>query len=389
MISKRLPWFLAFACMAALLAAACAGTDVRGAESTRLSGLQVRATPGAAGPLSPPFSPDITSYSVSVEGHTAELEIIATVAVPAAHRIRVGGALVASGTPVALALKGGDTPVEIEVGSDGRSRYTIHFLKEDNRQVEEAFQRLTWVDEQTGISMGYRLFVPPGYTPDRPLPLVLFLHGAGESGSDNDAQVVSYQAATIWAKPAEQARHPCFVLAPQNPKVTGPFALSPYGSRGWTTLLSRGFGSPYQPEAPLDAVYALLRNVMREYAIDQGRLYATGLSMGGFGIFALNVAHPDTFAAIVSVCGGLDPERAPLLAAKPVWLFHAAADPLVSVRFSRLTVDALRAAGGNPRYTEYPEGTPFVGSSPHNSWIAAYADGEMRDWLFAQRKATP
>jgi predicted esterase len=389
MTSERSPWFLALACVTALLTAACAGPDARGAQGTRLSGLQVRATPGAAGPLSPPFSADTTSYSVSVESHTSEVEIIPTVSVPATHRIRVGGALVPSGAAAAVLLKGADTTVEIDVGSDEGPRYTVHFLKEDSRQVEDAFQRLTWVDEETGISMGYRLFVPAGYTPDRQWPLVLFLHGAGESGSDNDAQIVSYQAATVWAKPAEQARHPCFVLAPQNPKITGAFTLSPYGNRGWTTLLSRGFGSPYQPEPPLAAVYTLLKKVLGEYAIDQDRLYATGLSMGGFGIFALNAAHPDTFAAVVSVCGGLDPEKAALLAGKPIWLFHAAADPLVNVRFSRLTVDALRAAGGTPRYTEYPVGTPFVGSSPHNSWIAAYADAEMRDWLFAQRRVTP
>ncbi|MGA2478265.1 MAG: alpha/beta hydrolase-fold protein [Spirochaetia bacterium] len=179
--------------------------------------------------------------------------------------------------------------------------------------MEDAFQKLTWTDDETGITMGYRLFVPADYTPATSWPLVLLLHGAGESGSDNEAQIVSYQGATVWAKPAEQARHPCFVLAPKNPKVHGAFTLSPYGNRGWTSLLSRGFGSPYHGEAPLAAAYNLLRKVMGEYSIDADRLYATGLSTGGFGVFALGATHPDAFAGIVSVCGGLDPalHRAP------------------------------------------------------------------------------
>jgi predicted esterase len=382
---------LAFACAAALLAVACAGVSTRADESPRLSGIRIIATPGGVGPLTPPFSPDIMTYSLSANSDIVEIEIIPSVSVPASLSISMNGAPVSSGTAAGVKLNVGDNRISLAVSSAAGPgpTYTIICRREVIEPVENAFLKLSYADEETGVTMVYRLFVPPGYTPSKSWPLVLFLHGAGESGSDNNAQLVSNRSASVWAKPDEQARHACFVLAPQNPMVLGAFALSPYGARGWTSLLSRGFGSPFQPEAPLAAVYNLLQKLMGEFSIDANRLYATGLSMGGFGVMALNAAHPETFAAIVSVCGGLDPAQAPKLARKPIWLFHAAEDPLVSVRFSRAAVEALRAAGGSPRYTEYPPGTRFIGSSAHNSWVAAFADAAMRDWLFAQRRNFP
>jgi predicted peptidase len=124
---------------------------------------------------------------------------------------------------------------------------------------------------------------------------------------------------------------------------------------------------------------------MADYNVDRNRVYATGLSMGGFGVFAMNVDHPDAFAAIVAICGGLDPARAAVLANKPIWIFHAAEDPIVNARFSRRTVKALRNAGGTPRYTEYGKET-YIAPTAHQSWVVAFASSEMRDWLFEQSK---
>jgi predicted peptidase len=107
--------------------------------------------------------------------------------------------------------------------------------------------------------------------------------------------------------------------------------------------------------------------------------------MGCFGVFALNVDHPDTFAAIVGMSGGLDPTKAAVLAKKPIWVFHAAQDLVVDVKFSRETVKALKDAGGMPRYTEYGKEV-YVSSNAHSAWIPAYANRKMRDWLFEQSK---
>lgn len=253
------------------------------------------------------------------------------------------------------------------------------------KTAAETFGKFSFTDPESGIVMGYRLFVPDNYSPSEKCPLVFFLHGAGESGSDNEAQLYANRGAAVWAEPEEQAKRPCFVLAPQNPLDPNADKLRPFGKNGWTSLLALGFDAPFSPEPALDTAYKILRQVMSEYGIDENRVYGTGLSMGAFGIFAMAVEHPHVFAALVSVCGGLNPGIAGFMADVPVWQFHAEDDPVVPVGFSRDTVKALQAAGGNPKYTEYPKGTLSVGN-PHASWIPAYATGEMREWLFRQSK---
>jgi hypothetical protein len=105
MKSTRPRWFLPIVCALAAFTCACAGTDMHVNDSLPLSGIQVLATPGGVGPLSPPFSPDITRYAITADSDISEIEIIATIGVPAAHRIRVAGAIVSSGTATAVALK--------------------------------------------------------------------------------------------------------------------------------------------------------------------------------------------------------------------------------------------------------------------------------------------
>ncbi|MEM7012387.1 MAG: prolyl oligopeptidase family serine peptidase, partial [Verrucomicrobiota bacterium] len=113
--------------------------------------------------------------------------------------------------------------------------------------------------------------------------------------------------------------------------------------------------------------------------IDSKRIYVTGQSMGGFGTFAAIVQRPDLFAAAVPVCGGHQPENAEKIAGVPIWVFHGAKDTGVPVKLSRDMVEAIRKAGGDPKYTEYPN----VG---HNAWTPAYATAELWEWVFEQRK---
>lgn len=111
----------------------------------------------------------------------------------------------------------------------------------------------------------------------------------------------------------------------------------------------------------------------------------TGLSQGGFGTWNINLLHPDLFAAMVPICGGAHPSQVPKLASKPIWAFHAEDDPVTPVRYSRNAIAALRKAGGNPIYTEYPSGT-FFDPNAHFSWVYAYGNEAMREWLFKQVK---
>jgi predicted peptidase len=348
--------------------------------------LKVLVTLGGGSIMTPAFSADTLEYSLSVE---SDVPTVGIVAVPGTSgQLQINDRKAAAGVAASVDLATGGNLIRVAV-SDGRHApraYVVHVNRENIQPVADKFQKISFTDPSTGITMGCRLFVPEGYDPSKLYPLVLFLHGAGEMGSDNEIQLAANQGATAWAKPDVQAAHPCFVLAPQCPRDP---AAEParfyYGKKGWTSLIPLGFADPYEPRPELETVFDFLKSVRDKYSIDVSRIYCTGLSMGGFGTWALAIAHPDTFAALVVIAGGGDPAALAAVARIPCWIFHAARDPMVSVAFSESTVKALRQAGGTPRYTRYPEDAYF-NPSAHASWIPAYASAEMKEWLFQRAR---
>jgi predicted peptidase len=222
-----------------------------------------------------------------------------------------------------------------------------------------------------GETLPYRVFVPKDYDAKKKYPLILFLHGAGERGDDNERQLIHAQVLRFVSDEVA-AKHPCFLVAPQCP--TG----------GWWADRPRGAKKP-PPEGSAKSTgapkltLALLDSLQKEYSIDPERRYVTGLSMGGFGSFGLCLARPDYFAAAVPICGGTDPSRAKEMAKVAFWVFHGGADPVVKPDQSRDAVKALKEAGATVKYTEYPG----VG---HDSWSKAYKEPELVDWLFAQKR---
>jgi len=134
-----------------------------------------------------------------------------------------------------------------------------------------------------------------------------------------------------------------------------------------------------QLTAALSATLKVVDTVRKEFPIDDKRIYITGLSMGGYGTWDLIARHPKIFAAAIPVCGGADESTAPTIKDLPIWCFHGAADPTVPPQRSQNMIAALKAAGGQPKYTEYPG----VG---HNSWDKAYAEPDLPTWLFAQHR---
>jgi predicted peptidase len=219
-------------------------------------------------------------------------------------------------------------------------------------------------ENDRGERLPYQLFVPAGYDRRKKYPLVLWLHGAGGRGSDNRKQLAegNSQGASVWTVPGNQARFPSFVVAPQCPS----HAM-------WTSI-----DSEVEPTGQLRLVVELLGQLQRDYAIDAGRLYVAGQSMGGFGAWALITEHPGMFAAAVPLCGGGNEARAARAARVPVWAFHGELDRSVRPERSRKMVAALKRAGGAPRYTEY-EG------DDHAIWDKVFSDPELLPWVFAQR----
>jgi predicted peptidase len=209
--------------------------------------------------------------------------------------------------------------------------------------------------------LNYRMMTPAKVEGKKTYPLVIFLHGAGERGDDNKAQLK--HGAAEFAKAATREKHPCFLIAPQCP------------AKGWWAGSFRGKSMPGSGKLVLE----LIEKVCKEQPIDKKRIYITGLSMGGFGSWALLAEKPDLFAAGIPICGGGDEKAAEKLAKIPIWVFHGDEDKAVKVDLSRAMVKAIEKAGGKPKYTEYKG----VG---HDSWTQTYRNAEVIDWLFAQKK---
>jgi predicted peptidase len=213
-------------------------------------------------------------------------------------------------------------------------------------------------------SLNYVVYVPRDYAPERAWPVVLFLHGAGERGDNGLAQTQTGVGPAIRLHPE---RFPCLVVMPQCP-----------ANKGWGPRL--GNVAEATPEVA-DLALAALDATIQKYHGDPDRIYLTGLSLGGFGTWAIGARHPAKFAALMPICGGGRPaDMAPLLKDLPIWVFHGDADPAVPVQRSRDMVEALKSAGNTKvKYTEYPG----VG---HNSWDRAYGDAEAIAWLLSQKR---
>lgn len=200
------------------------------------------------------------------------------------------------------------------------------------------------------LALRYLTYLPEGYESDaeKRWPLVLFLHGSGERGSD--LSKVALHGPPKLIKAGQQ--YPFIMIAPQCPNGR------------WFRVAE---------------LVALLDDVEERYRVDPQRIYVTGLSMGGFGTFQLAMAIPQRLAAAAPICGGGTVQLAPLLKDLPLWAFHGSADQAVPAARSREMIEAINAAGGQARLTIYPG----VG---HDSWTRTYADPQFWRWLLAQKR---
>ncbi len=241
----------------------------------------------------------------------------------------------------------------------------------------ESGQILPRTTELDGRTYKWQVFVPAGVASgdEENPPVILFLHGNGQTGTDGLRQTEIGLPAVL----RERSDFPALVVMPQTPR-----------GAWWGT-----------PEIERMAL-AALDSATAEFGGDPERTYLTGLSLGGYGTWALAYRHPERFAALVPVCGGIttrrtripvpdwhpsathpeDPwaEMARVVAGIPAWVFHGANDRRVPADESRRMVAALETAGARPRYTEYPG----VG---HDSWVPAYREEGLYEWLFRQRRS--
>lgn len=223
----------------------------------------------------------------------------------------------------------------------------LYAMNPDATAQQQTKQHIRVVRKTT---INYLSWLPAGYKKEKAkkYPLLIFLHGSGERGDNLD--LVKRNGPPSFLD--QRSDFPFITISPQCPE-----------NKRWDT----------------ENLQAMLQILLKKYRIDQDRIYLTGLSMGGFGTWAWACSYPDQFAAIVPVCGGGDVQFAKNLKNTPVWAFHGDADPVVPVNRTIDMVAAVNAAGGKARITVYPG----VG---HDSWIKAYQEPELYNWLLSHTR---
>lgn len=244
----------------------------------------------------------------------------------------------------------------------------IDAFRQASEGLEKKYEARTHKGDR---EMPYRLFRPES---SARLPLVVYLHGGGGVGNDNEKQLTvgNIYGTRVWLLPDNQKRFPCYVLVPQT-------------NTGWVkydqaqTIDGRSKPVPGLGDGARLAL-EIIDRLRHEFSIDDRRIYVTGQSLGGSGTWHLTAQRPGFFAAAVPCCGAETVEAPDRSLGTPLWSFHGGADQTVPVTLSRDRIAALRKAGGHPIYTEYD-------GVDHNCWQWAYTEPELLPWVFAQRRA--
>lgn len=266
--------------------------------------------------------------------------------------------------------------------------------------VVDDFLKLEYKDPKTGYTLKYNLFVPKNYDKHTSYPLVMFIHDAGVTSEITDTTLIQGLGGVIWATPSEQAKHECFVLAPQ-------YASGIVNDDSETT-------------EGLDATVGLVNSIVSQYNIDRNRLYATGQSMGCMSEIVMSIKYPDMFAGLMLVAGQWDPQAMTVLAKKNMWILVSEGDQkafpgmnaslvkmeAAGAKVSRAVWDARAGQAeiasnvrkmieedNNIKYTVFKDSTVVPkgqdqssGSNHVNTWRVAYTIEGVRDWLFTQEK---
>ena len=223
-----------------------------------------------------------------------------------------------------------------------------------------------------GDSLPYRMIHPESVKPGEKYPLVLFLHGVGERGNDNEKQLT--HGGQMFLNPVNQEKYPAFVLIPQCP-TDGYWAYTGRPKSLIPTEMPVG-----QEISPiLQTLKQLLDSYLVMPEVDTQRVYIIGLSMGAMGTYDLVVRYPEIFAAAVPICGTVNPSRLSVAKDVKFRIFHGDADDVVPVKGSREAYKALKAAGADVEYIEFP-------GCNHGSWNPAFNYPGFMDWLFKQKK---
>lgn len=223
-----------------------------------------------------------------------------------------------------------------------------------------------------GDAMPYRILLPKKYDENKKYPLLLFLHGAGERGNDNNIQLT--HGSNQFLSETFRQNYPSIIVFPQCPKDVYWASTTPVND-------SLKFSYPKKPRNNriLDLAEGILKTIRQKYSIDKKRIYVGGLSMGGMGTYEIVYRNPRLFAAAFAICGGANPKIARKIR-RPSWrIDHGDADTVVPIKLSELMVASLENQRANLKYNWYK-------GVNHDSWNNVFADVNFLPWLFSQKK---
>lgn len=239
-------------------------------------------------------------------------------------------------------------------------------------QSREDFKRENFVS--SGDTLNYRILYPKNFDKEETYPLMLFLHGAGERGTDNEVQLT--HGGDLFLQEEIRENFPAIVIFPQAPKED-------YWAKVDVNREVKPFEFNFKkeegPTTSLQLVMALLNSVASEKFVDNDRIYVGGLSMGGMGTYELIYRQPKMFAAAFAICGGADPtitENYP--EDFNIWIFHGEQDDIVPPTLSKEMARMINHHGGNAKLSLYP-------NDNHNSWDSALAEPYLLPWLFSHQ----
>lgn len=250
----------------------------------------------------------------------------------------------------------------------------------------KAGDKLSFLKKQftthAGYKLNYRLLLPVDYCPDQKYPVILFLHGAGERGNDNEKQLV--WGWDLFTNMENRAAYPVIVIAPQCPEEPQiphkNYWVDIYRPVTPEDRMFRTFPLNAKITEPLAAVKELVDSYIAKGAVDTKRIYVMGLSMGGMGTFDLVCRYPDFFTAAVPICGAVNTDRLAKYKGKTAFrLFHGDQDDTVLPKFSRDAFKTLKSIGAEAEYTEYP-------GVNHGSWVPAFKEPDFLSWIFKHVK---
>ena len=223
-------------------------------------------------------------------------------------------------------------------------------------------------------TLPYRILLPLNYDASKEYPLVIFLHGSGERGNDNQAQLA--HGGDLFLQDSVRKAFPAIIVFPQCP-------VNSFWSNAKIIPDSTNrvfiFSTGGTPTTAMRSLIDLLSELKHNYKIDKHSVYVGGLSMGGMGTFELVNRKPAIFAAAFSICGGADTAIAPTIKHTAWWLFHGLKDNVVNPQFSVKMSEALKNAGAEVILNLYT-------NDNHNSWDDALAEKDLLPWLFSHHR---